>query len=447
MMGANLRARELMNLLLIDTSAFFLDFAMRCEAQGHSVRVWMAPDEKDFHRTTIGDGLIHKVPTWQGSMNWADLILVSDNCRYMRELEGYRQRGYPLFTANLEGTSWEMDRLKGQEVLESAGIECLPCTKFTNWDQAIAHQMANLQTRYVCKPCKDVDKALSYVSKSAKDMIFMLQHWKRTIKKPCPFIFQEFCPGIEVAVGGWMGRNGFLSQVLENFEFKKLMNGEKGPNTGEMGTVMKYVPFSESKLAMELLAPVEAELIRSGYTGCIDVAVMLGTEGARKGLLNPLEFTSRHGWPLFQIQQVLHGDVATWMKDACEGRDTFQPDPDIALGVFLAMPDFPGHHLKEDELSGFPIWGTEKSRYFFHPLQVKLGNGIDDKGAGVPMMVSAGNALGTITGTGKSVSVAKREAYAHLDELEIPNSLMYRTDIGDRLKSQAACPAEVWLLH
>jgi phosphoribosylamine--glycine ligase len=397
----------------------------------------MAPDEKTFERLSVGDGLVNKVPTWQGSMNWADLILISDNCRYMREIEGYRNRGYPIFSANLEGTSWEFDRLKGQEVLESRGIECLPTIKFKNWDEAIAHQMANLDTRYVCKPCSDVDKALSYVSKSAKDMIFMLQHWKRTIKKPCPFIFQEFCPGIEVAVGGWMGRNGFLGHVLENFEFKKLMNDERGPNTGEMGTVMKYVPIAESKLAQELLLPVEADLIRCGYTGYIDVAVMLGTEGPRKGILNPLEFTSRHGWPLFNIQQILHPDVCNWMKDACDGRNTFQPHPDIALGVFLAMPDFPGHHLKEDQLSGFPVWGLDNSnRYFFHPFQMKAGKGIDDKGATVPMMVTCGNAIATVTGCGKTISMAKKDAYGHVDQLEIPNSLMYRTDIGDRLEKQ-----------
>lgn len=426
-----------MKILCIDTSAFFVDFAMRCEAQGHEVRVFVAPDEKTFARVSIGDGLVHKVPSWEGSMKWADLILVSDNCRYMKLLEGWRQRGFPIFSANMEGTSWEMDRLKGQEVLENAGIECLPCLKFSNYDQAIAHQKAHMDVRYVCKPCKDVDKALSYVSKSGKDMIFMLEHWKRTIKKPCPFIFQEFCPGIEVAVGGWVGKNGFLGHVLENFEFKKLMNGEKGPNTGEMGTVMKYVQFNESLLAQQLLAPVEMELVRGGYTGYIDVAVMLGTEGDRKGMLNPLEFTSRHGWPLFNIQQVLHGDVANWMLDAVEGRDTFIPHPDIALGVFIGMPDFPGHAMKEEELSGFPIWGlNDSNRYFFHPFNMKLGEGIDDKGAKVPMMVSAGNALATVTGVGKTVSMAKKMAYKHVGELEIPNSPMYRTDIGDRLEEQ-----------
>lgn len=424
-----------MNVLLIDNfREYFVDLSLRLEAQGHSVRVFHSKEDNG-ELTQIGKGLIDRTGDWQSSMRWADLVLVSGNGPgVIRSLEPYRRAGYPIFSQNAAVIEWEIDRDKGQEVLESVGIECLRSIRFKNYDEAIAYQREHMDVRYVCKPCKDVDKALSYVSKSAKDMIFMLEHWKKQFKKPVPFIFQEFCPGIEVAVGGWMGRNGFLGYVLENFEHKKLMNGEKGPNTGEMGTVMKYVPMEESKLAIELLAPIEAELIRQGYTGFIDVAVMVGTEGPRKGKLNPLEFTSRFGWPLFNIQQILHPDVE-WMRDALEGCDTFRPSQEIALGIQVAIPDFPNEKLKEPELSGFPVWGIDAdNRFYVHPQRMKLGEGIDDKGKKVPMMVTAGNEVCVVSGMGATVSEAKAEAYEHLSQLEIPNSPMYRTDIGDRLK-------------
>jgi phosphoribosylamine---glycine ligase len=364
-----------MKVLLLDTfSCCFLDFALRLQAEGHEVRLWVAPDKHDGHRIGTADGLVKRVENYRSSLNWADLICVSDNAKYVRELDALKKRGYPLFYAGAESICWEMERQVGQEVMEAAGIECLPSLHFKNYDEAIAHQRANMDIRYVCKPCADVDKALSYVSKSGKDMIFMLERWKKQFKKPVPFIFQEFCPGIEVAVGGWVGRNGFLSYVLENFEFKKLMNGEKGCNTGEMGTVTKYVHQSQSRLAQELLLPLEAELIRCGYAGYIDVAVMVGTEGERKGKLNPLEFTCRHGWPLFQIQQALHPRVGDWMLDALQGRDTFEPAPGIALGVVVGMPDFPFGRMKEEELTGYPIWGIDRhNRYNFHPIDMKLG--------------------------------------------------------------------------
>lgn len=430
-----------MKILLLDTldCCVFLDFALRAEAQGHDVRLWVAPDRKTGARSETADGLVHRVESYQSSLRWADLILVSDNSKYMREIQGLKARGLPIIHAGAEPTSWELERQVGQKILEQHGIECLPSIYFKNYDEAIAYQKAHMDVRYVCKPCADVDKSLSYASKSGKDMIFMLQRWKKQFPKPVPFIFQEFCPGIEVAVGGWVGRNGFLGYVLENFEHKKLMNDEKGPNTGEMGTVMKYVPIAESKLAHELLLPLESELVRQNYTGYVDVAVMVGTEGPRKGKLNPLEFTCRYGWPLFQIQQVLHPDVANWMLDSLEGRDTFEPDPSIAVGVVVAMPDFPYGHIKPEAVTGFPVWGiTKENRFNFHPHDMKLGKGVDDAGKEVPMMVSTGNIMCVVTGTGPTVSYAKKAAYKHLSQFEVPNSPIYRTDIGNRLEKQLA---------
>ena len=50
------------------------------------------------------------------------------------------------------------------------------------------------------------------------------------------------------------------------------------------------------------------------------------------------------------------------------------------------------------------------------------------------LMVSTGDYLVVATGTGDSVKAAKSEAYKAVDSIEIPNSVGYRTDIGDRLK-------------
>jgi phosphoribosylamine--glycine ligase len=421
-----------MRVLLIDPTASFLDFAMRAEAQGHEVRWFLGPDKLNAGgRYTVGDGLVQKVADFRPHMKWADLILNSDNCKYTHELEGYRNAGYPLFAPNLECTRWELDRMYGQQVLADAGIDVLEAIEFKNYDEAIAHQLANLDTRYVSKPCADVDKALSYVSKGACDMLFMLEHWKAHQKKKVPFIFQPFFPGIEMAVGGWVGRDGFSSWFLENFEFKKLMNDDLGVNTGEQGTVMRYV--QDSELARRVLLPLEAALIRAGYTGYVDVAVMIND----KGEICPLEFTTRHGWPLFQIQQALHPDICNWMADLLEGRDTFKPYTDVAVGVVVTMPEFPYSHMMRKDVTGFPVWGIDASnRFNIHPAEMMLGEGYDEKGKKQPMLVSAGDYLLIASGTGRTVSQAKTRAYKTIKQLEIPNSPMYRTDIGCRLEEQ-----------
>ena len=400
---------------------------MRCTAQGHEVKLWLPKDKVTGLRCTVGDGLAEKVENWQSWMKWAELVFLTDNARYTRELESYREQGYPIFGPNAEGTAWELERGTGQAVLEAHGIDCIQSTIFSNYDQALEFLAAN-PGRYVSKPTGDADKALSYVAKSDEDMEFMLRHWKRTQKQKVPFLFQEFVPGIEMAVGGWMGRDGFLGHFLENFEFKKLMPGEIGVNTGEMGTVMKYVTAEESLLAQRVLLPLEAALIRIGYTGYIDVAVIID----KKGNPWPLEFTSRPGWPLFQIQQVLHPDVAEWMRDALDGKDTFKPSAKIAVGVVVAIPDFPFSKMNRESLSGYPIFGvTDSNRYFIHPSEVKLG---EFRGEGV--MVSAGNYLLTVSGTGVTVEDAIEQVYPRVKELVIPNSPTYRNDIGKRLEKQ-----------
>lgn len=420
-----------MKILLIDVLAGFLDFALRCEAEGHEVRVWL-PRDKFGDKMKVGDGLIKKVEFYEPSMRWADLILTSDNIKQIKQLEKYRKEGYPIFGANVEVTAWELDRGKGQEVLEAHGVKCLPTTVFKNYDDAIAFQMKNKDVRYVCKPLGDAPKEFSYVSKSFKDMVFMLGCWKKKAGVPHAFVMQEFTPGIEMAVGGWVGRDGFSKFFLENFEFKKTMNDEVGVNCGEAGTVLRYVEAENSKLAKEVLIPMEAALIRSGYTGYIDVAVIID----EKGNPWPLEFTSRLGWPLFQIQQILHTSGADWMLDLLNGKDTFKPFNDVALGVTIGMGDFPYHYKKVEEHCGFPVFGVDdKNRYNIHPSDMMMGEAMGDKGM-EEMMVTCGNNPLIITGSGSVVKDAKEAAYATLKELEITNGPLYRTDIGQRLEKQ-----------
>jgi phosphoribosylamine--glycine ligase len=196
------------------------------------------------------------------------------------------------------------------------------------------------------------------------------------------------------------------------------------------------VTAEESLLARTVLLPLEAALIRSGYTGYIDVSVIID----KKGTPWPLEFTSRPGWPLFQIQQALHPDPCQWMLDSLNGQDTFCPPDDIAIGVVVALPDFPYSQITRKEVTGFPVWGmTVKNRYNVHPCEMMLGEAPVLENGKIkmkPMLVTAGDYVLVASGTGSTICEAKDEAYACLGQLEIPNSPIYRIDIGCRLEEQ-----------
>ena len=418
-----------MNILIIDHEGSGLDWGLRCQAAGHSVRLYL-----DNQKSQIGDGLLRRVPDWKPSMRWADLVFLTDNVILLKQLEPYRKRGFPIFGPSPEAAEWELDREKGQQVLNDAGVATLPYKNFSSYDKAIRYVKETLK-RYVSKPSGDADKALSYVAKSPADMVFMLERWKQSNKLKSDFMLQEFVPGIEMAVGGWFGPAGFSPEVLENWEFKKLMNGDLGVATGEQGTVLRYT--KQSKLADKVLHPVADALHKLNYVGYVDVNCIIDKQGNPW----PLEFTMRPGWPLFQIQQALHkGDPAEWMVQLMDGGKGPNVSTDVAVGAVLSMPDYPYSKLTQKEVSGVPVYGiTRANRDHIHPAEMKQGIApamVGGKVENRSMTVTAGDYILVASGTGATVSDAAKKAYTTMSQIEMPNSMMYRTDIGERLKKQ-----------
>jgi len=424
-----------MRVLVIDPAGNGLDFAMRAQAHGHEVKLFKRPIPKN---ALIGKGLVTVVDDFKPWLRWADLIFNTDNTFYLVNLDAFRAE-YPkaaVISASQESAQWELDRTEGQQVLRKHGIAVIPSREFADYDAAIAH-VKKTDQRFVSKPSGDADKALSYCSDSPEDMVYMLQRWKKIGKLKTPFILQEFKPGIEMAIGGWFGPGGWNEGWCENFEFKKLMNDDLGMATGEQGTVLRYVP--DSKLARKLLVPLTDALDKLAYVGYIDVNTIID----EKGTPWPLEFTMRPGWPTFNIQQPVHeGDCVEWLQDLAKGRDArvFVPDL-VSLGVVLAIPDYPYSHLTKKEVAGIPIYNARPSMWkHIHPCEMMMGEDVPQKNGQAimqgPMIVTAGDYVLVMTATGPTVQDAALTCYRRMGRLIVPNSPMYRTDIGRRLAKQ-----------
>lgn len=420
-----------MKILAIDPQFAALDWYLRCLRDGHDVKVWILKSDKT---EGIGEGLIDIVREWKPYVKWADMVFLADNSKIPKEAFALHGK-IPVYGATAESAEWELDREKGQKIFENNGIKTIPGEIFNSYDKAIEFVKKN-DKRYVSKPSGDADKALSYVSKSPEDLVFMLERWKKNNKLKGDFILQEFIPGIEMAVGGWIGPGGFNQYWCENWEFKKLMNEDLGPNTGEQGTIVRYV--KDSKLADMVLLPCEEELVKSGHVGYVDVAVIID----EKGNPWPLEWTMRNGYPTFNIQQALHeGDCATWLKELAEGMEDNPIILDkVAAGVVLAIPDYPYSHLTKKEVSGIPVYGITKSlENQIHPCEMMLGEAPHKVGKEIKTkecLVTAGDYVLVASATGETVEQAKKGAYSVLKSLTVPNSPMYRTDIGNRLEEQ-----------
>jgi phosphoribosylamine--glycine ligase len=421
-----------------------LDFAMRCQASGHDTK-W------HFKRTdrtkNFGNGLVTIVDDWREYARWADIIILADNTKYLREVDAWRKsRGCLVLGATVESAAWELDRTLGQSVFKKAGIPVLPYKEFSDYDTAISY-VKRENRRFVSKPCGDEpDKSLSYVAKSPADLVYMLTRWKRMQKLKGRFILQEHASGTEMAVGAWFGPDGFMTGWCENFEEKSLFPGGLGPNCGETGTTLWYT--SASKLARKVLAPLEDALAATGHTGYVDINCIIDENGDPW----PLEATMRPGWPTFNIQQALHeGDPVEWLADLSAGRGS-QPKQQPVLrlstpcvGVVIALPDFPYSHVTRKEVTGVPVYLPQRDSFMdrIHPCEIMAGEAptdINGKVVTAPCWLTSGDYVLVVTGTGDSIRQARESTYRAVDQIKIPASPFWRKDIGQRL---AKCLPEI----
>jgi phosphoribosylamine---glycine ligase len=422
-------------LLIVDPEASNgLDLALRAQKAGHDVKLSIRDNGRN---TTVGKGFVPTVTDHRPWLRWSNLVVACGNNFYLRDLDAHRAQGGLVVSASQESAEWETTRTVGQKILQKCGIETLPCVEFHNYDDAMAHVKKTLG-RYVSKPNwgGNVDKALSYVSTGPDDMTYMLKRWKKADKIKGSFILQDHCKGVEMGVAGWFGPGGWNEGWEENWEFKKLMNDDLGPGTGEQGTIMRYV--RHSRLANEMLVPLTGELERAGYVGDIDVNCIID----EKGNPWPLEFTCRLGWPAFNLQCALvQGDPAEWLLDLAEGRDSRAMTYDkIAAGVVMSIPDYPYSKVTKKETIGMPVYGLTGNLWeHVHPCEMAClprPEMIAGSLVEVPGPVTAGEYVLVMTAVADTVKDASLTAYRRLKRLTIPGSQMYRTDIGKRLRAE-----------
>lgn len=424
-----------MLLLEMEDAGCGLPFALACLKAGHQVRYYLRKENNQ----AIGEGFkgLVKVTNWVASATgWADLVVSTGNDEFLPKLEAVRKTGVAVFCPSVRSAALEIKREAGMKLLEKAGVAVPAYKTFQSLSDAEAH-VRQKPERYVFKTLgSEEDKSLSYVGKSAADMVARLQRWQKLKLNPKgPVMLQEFRPGIEIGVSRWMGKDGFIGPYNENFEHKKLLSGNCGPNCGEAGTIMKYMDSSE--LGRQVLDPLEDELVKLGHLGDIDVNCIVDE---KDGTPYALEFTCRWGHPASTIMWATHkGDPAQWMLDACEGEDTIEVDYSVACGVVLAQPDYPYSERGKTEVSDIPIYGpSQGNKKFVHPQSVKMavlpamkGEEVADK----RMWATCGDYVAVVTGTGKSVRQACERAYKVIKEIEIPD-MMYRDDIGEKLEEE-----------
>lgn len=424
-----------MKLLLIDTDNVGLSFAWRAVTAGHQVKWFVKPKPANNPDTGKGFKGIEKVPNWIPHVKWADLIICTSNDDYLERLQFFREKGFPFFGPSVKSAALEIDRTTGMKFMEKAGIEIAPYETFKSMEEALGH-VRKEGGRYVFKTLGDnEDKALTYCSKSPADLIgWMTRIISRGEQPKGDVILQTFIEGIEMGVSRFLGTKGWVGQWNESFEHKKLMSGNHGPNTGEMGTIAYFT--GKSKLGEDTLGKMEEALVKLDHTGDIAIGFIIDKEGKPW----PTEFTCRFGWPIANMMLgATEGDPVQWMKDALDGKDTTTFKEDIGCCLVIAHADFPHGNATKREVSGVPIYGiTRGNKRHLHPQGVKIDVLPDmdgDKVVERPVWNTSTDYAVVVTGFGRDVKQAATRAYKTAGQLHISNHIL-RDDVGEGLEKQ-----------
>jgi phosphoribosylamine--glycine ligase len=214
-------------------------------------------------------------------------------------------------------------------------------------------------------------------------------------------------------------------------DHKRLLDGDRGPNTGGMGAYSPapvVTPALHARIMREIITPAVNGMAADGipFMGFLYAGVMIDSAGQPK----LLEFNCRMGDPETQpIMARLRSDFVTLVQHAVDGTlHTVEAEWDrrAALGVVLAAAGYPDAPKK-----GAPIGGLDRINDAAHPgVHVfHAGTSLEDG----RVVVSGGRVL-CVTALGDSVKQAQRAAYAAVSEIHF-DGMQYRTDIGHRALS------------
>jgi len=207
-------------------------------------------------------------------------------------------------------------------------------------------------------------------------------------------------------------------------DHKRLLDGDRGPNTGGMGAYSPapvVTPAIHAKVMREVIQPALAGMEKDGtlYSGFLYAGLMISKDGRVK----MLEFNCRMGDPETQpIIMRLKSDLSVLIEHALAGtldKAEAEWDRRVGLSVVLAAHGYPDAPRRGDAIHGLPA--PEEDSHVFH-----AGTALNGK----DVVVNGGRVL-TVTALGGNVSAAQRRAYEIIEKIRF-EGMQFRRDIGHR---------------
>ncbi|HRY98132.1 MAG TPA: phosphoribosylamine--glycine ligase [Bacteroidales bacterium] len=239
-------------------------------------------------------------------------------------------------------------------------------------------------------------------------------------KASATVVIEEFLKGVELSV--FALTDGISYCLLpEAKDYKRIGEGDTGPNTGGMGSVSP-VPFARKdfmrKVEQRIVEPTVQGLAREGipYKGFLFFGLM-----NVQGEPYVIEYNVRMGDPETQsVMPRITSDLVPLLCAAARAElagHTLEISPSHALTIVLASGGYPDAFEK-----GFPIMGLEEAT---EALVFQAGTAPDDEGKAF----TAGGRVLSVTALAPNAAEARAHAYAAAGLIQFENSYM-RPDLG-----------------
>ena len=233
-----------------------------------------------------------------------------------------------------------------------------------------------------------------------------------------PVLLESFLDGPEVSLFSVVDGETVIP-LLPAQDFKRVGDGDTGPNTGGMGayTPLPWLPDDVlGSIVDDVVKPVAAELVRrgSGFQGLLYAGLAITSRGPAV-----VEFNCRFGDPETQaVLALLDSPLGQLLRAAATGELAAHPPlrwrDGSAVTVVLAAENYPGRPRVGDVIVG------SEAEAVLHAGTTRRDDGT---------IVSSGGRVLSVVGTGADLTAARDAAYTAMSSIKLPGS-HFRTDIG-----------------
>jgi phosphoribosylamine--glycine ligase len=359
-----------------------------------------------------------------------DLVVVGPEAALVAGVvDALEDAGVPAFGPSAAAAELEGSKAFAKELMAEAGVPTAGHVLLHSHEQAAA-ELAGAAYPTVLKAdglaagkgviiCADEAEA-----RAAVDVFFTEQRFGATT-----VVLEEFLEGEELSLLALCdGEN--VVPLAPAQDYKRIFDGDRGPNTGGMGSyspVPGFGPAAVEEIVDAVHRPIVAAMAQRGrpFHGVLYAGLMIGPDGPKV-----LEFNTRFGDPETQaVLPRLRSDLvdlclAAREPGGLEGMEA-EFDEEWAVTLVLASAGYPASSSKGDAISGLEA-AAELAEVTHAGTAVRDGE-----------IVTAGGRVLNVTALGNSPAAARDRAYDAAGRIEFEGMQM-RTDIAARAVERVA---------